>query len=75
MCTTIHGDPITMADGFGILFAGGPGALMSHGDGVFPTTADGIGEWDWGGTGYPIGVGGLLGCIGIMEPIMSGGAR
>lgn len=75
MSTTTHGDPITMGDGSGTLSVDGHGVLMSHGDGVFPIMADGTGEEAWDGIGFRPGVGGLLGCTGIPEWIMSGGVR
>lgn len=75
MFTRAHGDPITMGDGSGTLFVVGHGLLMSHGAGVFPITAAGTGEVAWDGIGSHPGVGGLRGCTGIMELIMSDGVR
>jgi len=64
-----------MGDGSGILSVDGRGVHMNHGDGVFPITADGTGEADWAGIGSRPGIGGLLGCTGIPEPITSVGVR
>ena len=75
MSTITLGDLITTEDGFGIQSAGGHGARMSHGDGVFPIMADGTGESAWVGTGSRPGLGGQPGYTGIMESIISGGAR
>jgi hypothetical protein len=75
MSTTIHGDPITMDDGFGTPSAGGPGVLMSHGDGVSPIMAVGTGEVVWDGIGSRREVGGPAGCIGITAPTISAGVR
>ena len=75
MFPSIHGDPITTEDGFGILCAGGRGVPTSRGDGVFLIMADGIGGSVWAGTGSPPTDGDPLGCIGIMGSIISGGLR
>lgn len=73
MFINIRGDPIIMEDGFGTLSVDGHGAPMNPGDGVFPITAGGIGGLAWDGTGSRPADGGLHGCIGIMERIISAG--
>ena len=75
MSTITHGGPITTEDGFGTPSVDGHGAPMNHGDGVFPMMADGTGESVWDGTGSRPGVGGLPGCTGIQEWIISAGVR
>jgi hypothetical protein len=69
------GGPIIMAAGSGIRSAAGPGFRPRPGAGVCIITAAGIGDWGWGGIGFPTVIGVQLGFTGIGATIISAGVR